>query len=125
MLRKIIAGTAVAGALTLGFAGIAGADTPASGNTGANGARLAAVCAKLPQIQSKVQDLENKANNTLIPKLETAETNAKNAGHTALADRIADRIAHIQQREARVNARLQRVEAKCSTTSSGNGGATS
>lgn len=119
MLRKIIAGTAVAGALTLGFAGVAGADTPASGNTGANGARLAAVCAKLPQIESKVQDLENKANNTLIPKLETAETNAKNAGHTVLANRIADRIARIQKREARVNARLQKVEAKCATTSSG------
>ncbi|HXY28650.1 MAG TPA: hypothetical protein VEH82_10255 [Acidimicrobiales bacterium] len=119
MLRKIIAGTAVAGALTLGFAGVAGADTPASGNTAANGARLAAVCAKLPQIESKVQDLENKANNTLIPKLETAETNAKNAGHTVLANRIADRIARIQKREARVNARLQKVEAKCATTSSG------
>jgi len=115
MFRKMIAGTAVAGALTLGMVGVAGAATPASGSTGSSGTLLSAVCAKLPQIQSKVQALESKANNTLIPKLQTAETNAKNAGHTVLADRIADRITRIQNRETRVNDRLQKVEARCSS----------
>ncbi len=122
MFRRIIAGTAVAGALTLGLAGVAGADTPAS-NTGTTGQgpKLAAVCAKLPQIQSKVQDVENTVNNTWIPKLQAAETKAQQTNHTALADRISKRIARIQKREARVNARLQKLEAKCSSVPSGTG----
>ncbi len=124
MLRKIIAGTAVAGTLTLGMAGIAGAATASSnsGSTGNTGTSVAARCAKLPQIESKVQTLEGKANNTLIPKLQDRENQAKAAGHTELADRIGKRIAWIQKREARVNARLQKLQAKCSAVSSGTAG---
>ena len=117
MFRKIIAGTAVAGALTLGLAGVAGADTTSntgnSGNSGNSGTK-AALCAKLPELQSKVQDVENTVNNTWIPKLQAAETKAQQAGHTTLADRIAKRITHLQNRESKVNARLQKLQAKCS-----------
>lgn len=112
MFRKIIAGTAVAGALTLGLAGVAGADTPAS----SSGAGIkATLCADLPQIQSKVQDVETTLNNTWIPKLQAAETKAQQTGHTALANKIAARITHLQQRESKVNDRLQKLQAKCST----------
>ena len=53
MLRKIIAGTAVVGSLTLGTVGLAGAATPSpSGNSG--GTQLGTLCAKLPQVQSLV-----------------------------------------------------------------------
>ena len=46
MLRKLIAGTAVAGALTFGAAGIAGASTTPSTPSATN---AAARCAKLPR----------------------------------------------------------------------------
>ena len=121
MLRKIIAGTAVAGALTLGLAGMAGASTPtgSTGNTGANGA---AVCARLPKIEARVQKVEARFNDTRIPKLQDKENAAKAAGDTTLADRIANRITKIQDREAKVNARLQKVEAKCSTAGTSTNG---
>ena len=48
MFRTIIAGAAVAGALTLGAAGIAGASTPATGVHGRRHGRP--MCAKLPAI---------------------------------------------------------------------------
>ncbi len=119
MLRKIVAGTAVAGSLTLGMAGIAGAATPSSnsGSTGNTGTSVAARCAKLPQLESKVQTREGKVNNTLIPKLQDRENKAKAAGNTTLADRIDKRITWIQKRETRVNARLQKLQAKCSAAS--------
>jgi hypothetical protein len=124
MLRKIIAGTAVAGALTLGMAGAAGAATSGSnsGSTGNTGTSLATRCAKLSQFETKVQTIEGKVNNTWIPKLQDRENAAKTAGNTTLADRIANRITRIQNRESRVNARLQKLQAKCSAASSGTAG---
>ena len=65
MFRTVIAGAAVAGALTFGAAGIAGASTPASGST----ATSATLCAKLPAIQAKVQKVEAKVTNW-VPKAE-------------------------------------------------------
>ena len=64
MFRTIIAGAAVAGALTFGAVGVAGASTPATGATGAN---KAALCAKLPALQAKVQKAEAKVA-TWLPK---------------------------------------------------------
>ena len=85
MFRKIIAGTAVAGALTLGAAGIAGASTPTTGPTG--GTPSAAVCAKLPAIQAKVQTLEAKVDRRGCPRPQAREAKAKAAGHTKLRRR--------------------------------------
>ena len=87
MFRTIIAGAAVAGALTFGAAGIAGASTTATGNSGATaatGADKAALCAKLPAIQAKVQKVEGKVT-TWIPKAQAREDKAKTAGHTKRA----------------------------------------
>jgi hypothetical protein len=110
MFRTVIAGAAVAGALTFGAAGIAGASTPTTGSTGTPSA---AVCAKLPALQAKVQKVEAKVSNW-VPKAEARETKAKAAGHTKLADAIAKRITWVQNRESRVNARLAKAQAACS-----------
>jgi hypothetical protein len=120
MLRKIIAGTAVAGALTFGAAGIAGAatTTPSSGSSGSSGANLAKVCAKLPAAEARIQKLEA-ALATRLPKAEAREATLRSEGKTVAADRIANRISRLQTREDRVNARLAKIEARCGTSSSG------
>jgi uncharacterized protein (DUF3084 family) len=110
MIRTVIAGAAVAGALTFGAAGIAGASTPA---TGATGTPSAAACAKLPAIQAKVQKLEGRVT-TWVPKAQAREAKAKTAGHTKRADNIANRITKVQNRESKLNARLAKAQAKCS-----------
>ena len=107
MFRTVIAGAAVAGALTFGAAGIAGASTPATGTP------TAAQCAKLPALQAKVQKVEAKVS-TWVPQAEARETKAKDAGHTTLADAIAKRITRVQNRESKVNARLAKAQAACS-----------
>ena len=56
--------------------------------------------------------------NARLPKAEAREAKAKAAGHTKLADAIASRIARVQARETKVNARLAKIEAKCGATGS-------
>jgi hypothetical protein len=120
MLRRIIAGTAVAGALTLGLAGAAGAATGSTGSTGNTGTKSPAitssttVCSLLPKVQDRVQKLESKLA-TDLPKAQAAEAKAKAANHTKLADRIAARITRAQNRETKVNARLAKLQAACGT----------
>ena len=96
MLRRIIAGTAVAGALTLGVAGVAGAATPGSGTS--TSTPSAQACARLSTIETRVQTFEAKVN-ARIPNAEAREAKARAAGHTKLADRIAARITRVQNRE--------------------------
>ncbi len=117
MLRRIIAGTAVAGALTMGVAGVAGAATPNSGSS-TNGTPSAKVCARAAKIEARVQKLEAKLN-AFVPKAEAREAKAKANGHTKLATAIANRITKVQNREAKINTRLSKLEAKCGTASSG------
>ena len=117
MWRRIIAGTAVAGALTLGVAGVAGAATPSSGAGTTKGNPSAHVCARVSKIEARVQKIEAKVN-ARIPKAEAREAKARAAGHTKLADRIAARITKVENRESKVNARLSKIEARCGTTSS-------
>jgi len=119
MFRKIIAGTAVAGALTFGMAGIAGAST-GSTHTGTSGPAITGsttVCSLLPQIQARVQKLESRLAADL-PKAQAREAKAKAANHTKLADAIATRISKIQNRETTVNARLAKLSTECSTGAS-------
>jgi hypothetical protein len=112
MFRTIIAGAAVAGALTFGAAGIAGASTPSTGSTGSTGAGVPARCAKLPALQARVQKAEAKVA-TWVPKAEAREAKVKAAGHTKLADAIGTRITKVQNRETKINARLAKAQAKC------------
>jgi hypothetical protein len=119
MFRKIIAGTAVAGALTLGLAGAAGASTGSTGSTGNTGPAITSsttVCSLLPQIQARVQKVESKLA-AALPKAQSREAKAKAAGNTKLADRIAARITHVQDRENKVNARLAKLSSACGTGS--------
>ncbi len=68
-------------------------------------------CAKLPALQAKVQKVEAKVS-TWVPKAEAREAKAKAAGHTKLADAIANRITRVQNRESKVNARLAKAQAR-------------
>jgi hypothetical protein len=117
MLRKIIAGTAVAGALTFGAAGIAGAATPTTSG-GSSGANITAMCAKLPKVEARVHKVEA-ALAARAPKAEAREAKLKSEGKTAQAERLADRISKIKNREVQVNARLSKLEAKCGTSATG------
>ena len=112
MLRKIIAGTAVAGALTFGAAGIAGAASTPSTPTGTN---AAARCAKLPALVTKVHAVEAKVS-AWLPKAQAREAKANANGHTKLGDAIAKRITRVQNRENNVNARLAKAQAACGTS---------
>lgn len=126
MFRTIIAGTALAGALSLGVAGAAGAAgaaTPSAGGNQAAANLKASLCADLPQIQSKVQDLQNTVNTTWIAKLQAAETQAKSSNHTKVANAIAKRITAIQNRQQKVNAWLSKAAANCQSASGSTGSA--
>jgi hypothetical protein len=116
MFRRIIAGTAVAGALTIGVAGVAGAATTSSG-TGTSGTPSATLCAKAAKVEARIHTIEGKIAQRL-PKAEAREAKARAAGNTALADRIAKRITQAQDRETKMNARLAKIEAKCGTSAS-------
>ena len=112
MFRKIIAGTAVAGALTFGMAGIAGAATTST----TDAARRRRPCApRPPRSRPASRRFEAKVN-ARLPKAEAREAKAKAAGHTKVADFIANRITKVQARETKLNARLAKIEAKCGTT---------
>jgi DNA-binding beta-propeller fold protein YncE len=115
MFRKIIAGAAVAGALTFGLAGVAGAATTSTGSTGsAVITPSTTVCSLLPQFQAHVQKVETRLAAEL-PKARAAEAKDKAAGDTVRADRIANRITKIQDRENKVNTRLAKLSTDCST----------
>ena len=118
MLRKIIAGTAVAGALTFGAAGIAGAaTTPSTGSGGSSGANLSKLCAKLPNVESRVQKIETALKDRL-PKVEAREAKLKSEGKSTQAQKLADRVTRIENREDKVNARLAKLKARCATSGS-------
>ena len=106
MVRRIIGGTALAGALTLGVAGMAGA-----------GAATPAACSRLPKLEARVQKFDN-AVKARLPKAEAREAKLKAAGHDTLANAIATRITKVQAREAKINARLSKAEAKCGNSGS-------
>ena len=117
MLRKIIAGTAVVGSLTLGTVGLAGAATPSpSGNSG--GTQLATLCAKLPQVQSLVTQWQSDVSG-FVPKVQALESQAKTDGLTKVATAIGNALSRVQNRESKLNARLTKLQAKCQ----GNGSA--
>ena len=122
MIRKIIAGTAVAGALSVGVtglataggAGAAGAATPSSAGS------TASRCTRLPHIEAKVHKVESKLA-ARLPKVQTREATLNSEGRTKKAQALATRVTKIQTHENKVNARLATAQAKCTS----NGGSTS
>jgi hypothetical protein len=123
MFRTIVASTAVAGALTFGAVGIAGATTPSTTSTtpttatpsGGQNSGPPAKCAKLPAIAARVQKAESKLN-ARLPKVEAREAKLITAGKTKRADALKARVAKVQARESKINARLSKAEATCGTT---------
>ncbi len=117
MLRKLIAGATLAGALTLGLAGAAGAATATStgGSGGAVTSPTASRCSGLPKLETKVHTYESKVL-ALLPKTEAREAKAKTAGKTKLAHSLAKRITRVQNHEKKLHARLAKAEAKCGTS---------
>jgi hypothetical protein len=116
MLRKIIAGTAVAGSLTLGMVGLAGAATPAPSGTSA-GTQLGTLCAKLPQVQSLVTQWQSDVNG-FLPQVQALESQAKTDGLTKIGTGIGNALSRIQNRESKLNARLTKLQAKCQSNGS-------
>jgi hypothetical protein len=125
MLRTIIAGAAVAGAMTLGLVGVAtaagAASTPVPGSS-AQGPLEQALCSNLPQLHSDVQALQKDVDSNVVPALQAAQTGAKDAGHTRAADALGRRITRVQNRQSRVEARLARAQARCQSASAGRAG---
>ena len=112
MLRKLIAGTAVAGALTFGAAGIAGAaTTPSTTDRHEHWRPGAPSCPRSGQGPAREAKV-----NAWLPKAQAREAKAKANGHTKLADAIAKRITRVQNRENNVNARLAKAQAACGTS---------
>ena len=127
MLQKIIAGTAMAGALTLGTAGLVGAATP-SPSTQSGGGNLTALCAKLPQVQALVTQWQSDVN-AFLPKVQGIESQAKADGFTNVANAIGTGLTRVQNRQSKLSARLSKIESRCnaggsSSSSSSNGSAT-
>jgi hypothetical protein len=116
MVRRIIGGTALAAALTLGVAGVAGAGA-ATPSSGASGSTTPAACSRLPKLEARVQKFDN-AVKARLPKAEAREAKLRAAGHDKLADAIATRITKVQARETKINARLSKAEAKCGSSGS-------
>jgi hypothetical protein len=123
MLRTVVAGTAVVGALTFGAVGIAGATTPSTSSTApttttpssGQNSGPPAKCAKLPAVAARVQKAEGKLN-ARLPKVEAREAKLTSAGRTKWADALKARVARVQARVSKVNARLAKAEATCGTT---------
>ncbi len=123
MFRTIIAGTAVAGALTFGAAGIAGAVDDRHREHRRDGCHQCRQGRALRQAAGHPgQGAEGgEQGHHLIPKAQAGEAKAKTAGHTKLADAIAERITKVQNRETKVNARLAKAQAECGTGGSSTG----
>jgi hypothetical protein len=92
-----------------GLGGVAGATTTTP---------TAAQCAKAQQVIARIEARESKINNTRLPKMEARESKATSAHHPKVAARIQKRIDKVKALEARVSARLAKIEAKCSSTAS-------
>jgi len=134
-LRKILAGTAIAATMTLGVAGVAGAQT--TDTTGPSTSTPAAAttpthhidCAKVEQVIARLHERDAAVNARLV-KAEARVDQLRQEGKTARADALAKRIELIKARLTTVEARLAKVEARVDTVcnltpSSGGSGGTS
>ena len=111
MFRKIIATTALTGALALGVGGVASAATTAATATGA-GAANTFDCTRAPGVLARIAKLEARAQ-TFILKAQAREAKDRQAGDTARANKIAVRITKVQGLEAKAADIQQKVESKC------------
>jgi hypothetical protein len=91
--------------------GAAPALAAAPGSAGPNG--TAAHCGKGAQaVLTRLEKLESHIA-TVLPNLQAAEQKAQSAGHTKLAERLADRINRVEDRQTKVQKRVARIEQRC------------
>jgi len=112
-LRKILAGAALAGSVTLGFAGVAAAQTsPVSTPAATTGAPARHIdCTKVEATLAKLYQRDEAVNDRLT-KLEARVAQLRQNGHTKRADMLQQRIDAVKDRLSKVESRLATVEAK-------------
>ena len=107
--KKLVVGAVVVGALSVGVAGIAGADTMTVPKVGAH-----FNCARADKVLTRIHKGEARIAAGL-PKLTAAEAKAKQTGNTRRADRIQKRITRFESPafKARLDKAAATIEAKC------------
>jgi hypothetical protein len=115
MVRRIIAGAAVAGVLSLGAAGAAGAATgaaPTSSSSTTTTTPVTASCADLAKLLQRYHAKELKAG-ARDHKVAATESRLRKLGHSKLAGIYAKRVHAAQSREKRIVARLHKAVRQC------------
>jgi peptidoglycan hydrolase CwlO-like protein len=116
-VRTFAAGAALVGALTLGPAAVAGAQTPQQPTP----ATTTTKCQKAEALLAKVQQREQKVQ-ARITALEARVAKLRTAGKNARADALQARIdtvkARLSKAEARATKLEARIDAKCNVAPS-------
>ena len=125
MFGKVIAGASIAGALAFGTVGIVGATTPSTPSstsapstpsTPSTPKKAAVPCSFFSQVKPDLQAFATDLNSA-VTQAQNIETQAKTAGYTKLAKDIGRRVKTVQTQEKQVGKRLQKIDARCSSTS--------
>jgi hypothetical protein len=114
LTRTALGGAAVAGALTFGAAGLAGAAGTTSPSTSAT---HTVNCTKAEARASRIGTREAKAM-AWVTKAEARSATVSSAHHPRVAKRIASRLARVQKWEAHGEKRLARIAAACGSRAS-------
>ncbi len=118
--KKLLIGTVVVGALTLGGAGagagVAGAAAPST-STPAKPHAASFDCSRAPKALAWIDRLDTHIA-AGFPKLTARENQARQQGRTAVADRLAKFLSHLESAKfkAHLAKRSQRIEATCHVT---------
>lgn len=106
-LRHTLAGLAIAGSLTAGFVGVAGAQTDSSSSSAPTTHVFSCDTAKdhLARLHTRIDALKDR-----IAKAEARIDQLRKDGRNDLADALAKRVERAKDRLARVEARVDRVQ---------------
>ena len=109
IIKKLITTTALASALTLGAAGVAGAaGPPASTAAGSH----TVDCTRAAKVLTRLEALDQRTG-TFLSKAPIREQQAVSGGHPVLAARIEKRITRVQKVQARLQRWISRIQAAC------------
>lgn len=146
MVRRMIAGAAVAGAMTFGLGGLAGATTPttagttpttaapttaattpttaaptnpaAPSNTSTTVPHVPKSCPKLPKIKEHAANHQKKASARLSKEQALQKKLKSEGGHTKQLKGVDAKIKKIQKSQAKYKKRLNKLETKCPASDS-------
>ncbi len=129
MIRRIIAGAAVVGALTLGTVGAAGAagttpsTAPSTAPASSTTTPTTTPCSKMAEMVKRYHSSEQRAGKR-AHKTAELEARMRKLGHAKLASIIGKKVRWAENREKRIEARLHQAVAQCAaeghSTSTGN-----